>query len=269
MKTKIQSLKKVSFFTILLIFFIFNSRAYSQIIYTDIVDATPSVTYPLDLNNDTINDFMIQMGGSAGNIGVMCKPLNNNAYSGELVSGVYLPWALSPGYSICDTLVTWYDSSKIGTMAFWTTTGNWIGQNDKYLALKLIVGTNTYYGWARLDVVATSSSFTVKDYAYNSIPNACLQSGQTTLGININRSQKSFSVFPNPCISTTTIHTNDNLIGTALKICNVYGQTVKQVNNILEQSIVLSRENLPSGLYFIQLIKENKIIAADKLVIAE
>lgn len=95
------------------ILFVINSRLYSQIIYTDILDATPNATYALDLNNDTIVDFLIQFDSSNK---VICIPQNNNAYLGNYVGGVHLPWALSASNSICDTLTTWYDSKNPGTI---------------------------------------------------------------------------------------------------------------------------------------------------------
>jgi hypothetical protein len=266
MKTKIIFLKKVASFCCLLILFFFNSRLYSQIIYTDIPDATPNATYPLDLNNDAIIDFLIQFDFGDK---VMCKPQNNNAYSGNFFGGVHLPWALSTSNSICDTLATWYDANNPGTMAWGTSIGNWVGETNKYLALKLIVGTNTYYGWVRLDLLATSTSFTIKDYAYQSTPNACIQSGQTILGIHENSSIIIFSIFPNPFISSTTIQTIGNLKNATLTIYNSYGQTLKQVTTISGQTVSLSRDNLPSGLYFIRLTEENKIIAVEKILITD
>jgi hypothetical protein len=251
----------------LMILFIFNIRLYAQIIYTDIIpDATPNATYPLDLNNDTIVDFLIQfdLGDK-----VMCKPQNNNAYSGNFVGGLHLPWALSAFNSICDSLATWYDANNPGTMAWGTSIGYWVGETNKYLALKLIVGSNTYYGWARLDFLFISGSFTIKDYAYESTPNACIQSGQTVLGINENTSKNIFSIFPNPIISSTTIQTIVNLKNATLTIYNSYGQTLKQVKNISGQTVSLSRDNLPSGLYFIWLTEENKIITVEKLIITD
>jgi hypothetical protein len=250
-----------------MILFIFNSRLYAQIIYTDIIpDATPNATYPIDLNNDTIVDFIIQFDMADK---IMCKPQNNNAYSGEFVGGLHLPWALSSSHNICDTLLTWYDSNNPGTMAWGTSTGNWLGATNKYLALKLIVGSNTYYGWARLDFLFISGSFTIKDYAYESTPNACIQSGQTALGINENTNKHIFSIFPNPTISSTTIQTFFNLKNATLTIYNSYGQTLKQVKNISGQTVSLSRDNLPGGLYFLRLTEENKIIAVEKLTITD
>ena len=131
------------------------------------------------------------------------------------------------------------------------------------------MGTNTYYGWVRLDLQATSTSFTVKDYAYQSSPDVCIQSGQTLSGLNENSNHSIFSIFPNPFISLTTIVTNANLKNASLTLHNSYGQTLKQVKNISGQSISLSRDNLPSGMYFICLSGENKIIAVKKLVITD
>ncbi|MEY4905053.1 MAG: hypothetical protein RLZZ292_2868 [Bacteroidota bacterium] len=273
MKTKIIVLKKVATLCCLLVLFISNSRLYAQIIYTDIPDATPNATYPLDLNNDTIVDFMIQFGSSAGlGIGVICTPLNNNAYSGDFVGGLHLPWALSSSNPICASLATWYDANNPGTMGLGASTGYWAGATNKYLALKLMVGSNTYYGWARLDLLAMSGSFTIKDYAYESTPNTCIQAGRTVLGINENTSKPIFSIFPNPFISSTTIQTIDNLDNATLTICNSFGQMVKQVTPITigaGQTVSLSRGDLPSGLYFIRLTEENKIIAMEKLIISD
>ena len=256
----------MAFFCCLLILSVFNSRLYSQIIYTDIPDTTPNATYPLDLNNDTVVDFLIQFDFGDK---VMCKPQNNNAYSGSFDGGEYLPWALSASNTICDTLATWYESNNPGLMAWGTNIGHWVGETNKYLALKLIVGTNTYFGWARLDLLATSTSFTIKDYAYESSPNACIHSGQTILGINENSNKNIFSVFPNPFISSTTIQTIGNLKNATLTIYNSYGQILKHVKNISGQAISLSRDNLPNGLYFYRLTEENQIIAVEKLIITD
>lgn len=265
MKKHIIYLKKTSFLFCMLMLLFFNNRLYSQIIYTDIPDATPNATYPLDLNNDSIVDFLIQFDLVDK---VMCKPQNNNAYSGNFVGGEHLPWALAASYNICDTFATWYDANNPGTMAWGTNTGYWVGETNKYLALKLIVGANKYYGWARLDLLGSSTSFTIKDYAYESTPNACIQSGKNSGGINGN-SNKNISVFPNPFSSSATIKSIDNFKNTTLSIYNSFGQTLKQIKNISGQTVSLFRDNLPSGIYFIRLTAENKNIGVEKLIIKD
>ncbi len=269
MKTKNIFHKRVPTLSVILILFFVNSKLYSQIIYTDIPDATPNATYSLDLNNDTVVDFTIYFGGSAGTFGVMCNPQNNNAYSGNFVNGTYLPWALSTSNTICASLATWYDFNNPGTMALGTSIGYWVGASDKFLALKLIVGTNIYYGWARFDILANSGSFTIKDYAYESTPNGCIQTGQNNLGGNEISKNSHYTIFPNPFNTDTTIQTIDNFKNATLLIYNSHGQEVKQVNNLEGQSVSLLRDNLPNGLYYIKLTEKNKVIAAEKIIIKD
>lgn len=269
MKIKNTFPEKVVLIGLLMQLLFFNNCIYSQIIYTDIPDATPNATYPLDLNNDTIVDFLIQFGGSADSVGIICYPQNNNAYSGDFVNGSYLPWALSSSNTICDSLATWYDYTNPGTMGLGASLGFWPGVTNKYLALKLIVGTNTYFGWARFDFMTTSTSFTIKDYAYESTPNACIQSGQTTLGNVENSNMETFSISPNPFTSSTTIYTMGNLNNAIITLYNSFGQALNQVPTFSGQTVFLSRENLSNGLYFISLTEENKIIAVEKLIITD
>jgi hypothetical protein len=269
MKTKNIFHKRAATLSILLILFFANNRLYSQIIYTDIPDATPNATYSLDLNNDTVIDFILQYGGGASTIGVMCYPQNNNAYSGNFVNGTYLPWSLSTSNSICASLATWYDFNNPGTLALGTNIGHWVGASDKYLALKLIVGTNTYYGWARIDILSNSASFTIKDYAYESTPNVCIQSGQNNLNSTEFSNKNLYSIFPNPFEASTTIQTNSNLKNATLNIYNSYGQIVRHVNNLSGHTICLSRGTLSSGLYFIQLTEGNKVIVLEKILITD
>ena len=269
MKTKNVLHKRITTLSFLLILLFANSKLYSQIIYTDIPDVTPNATYSLDLNNDTVVDFIIYFGGSASTIGIMCNPQNNNAYSGNFVNGTYLPWALSTSNSICAPLATWYDFTTPGTLALGTNIGHWVGASDKYLALKLIVGTNTFYGWVRIDILSNSASFTIKDYAYESTPNACILSGQNNLDTIEYSNEKLFSIFPNPFITTATIQTNNNLKNATLNMYNAYGQIVKSVNYLSGHTIYLSRDGLTSGVYFIKLIEENIVIAAEKIIITD
>ena len=55
--------------------------------------------------------------------------------------------------------------------------GNW-GVIVNFLGLKFFSGSGVYYGWVRLDV--WTSSFTVKDYAYDSTPGHKILAGATS-----------------------------------------------------------------------------------------
>lgn len=253
----------------LLIMLVYNTNLIAQINYTAIPDATPNATFPLDLNNDSIVDFMLHFGGSGGAIGAYCAPLNNNAYLGNSVNGVQLPWALNTSTLICDTLATWYDENYPGTMGLGTSTGYWPGQTDKYLALKLVVGTNTYYGWVRLDVYTTSSSFTVKDYAYESTPNTCILTGQIPLGIAEHEAGNYLTIAPNPFHDVTSIQASGDFSGGILSIYDVFGhsQLVQPVN--AGEKITLSRHQLPSGLYFIRLTAGSLLLDEKRVIISD
>lgn len=258
-------LKKSLFYC--LFYFIASSKQISaQVIYTDIPDATPNATYPLDLNNDSIDDFIIQMGATDK---IVCFPQNDNAYAGEFIGANYFPWALTSNTNICDTLTSWYGSNNPGFLAFSSSIGNWIGQTDKYLALKLNVGTNTYYGWVRLDVVATASSFTVKDYAFESTPNACILTGQIPLDLAENSTENYLSIAPNPFHDATTIQTSGNFSTGTLTFYDVFSNVLFNQTINSSETFTFSREHLPSGIYYVSLTAENKVIGIEKLVLID
>ena len=114
-----------------------------------------------------------------------------------------------------------------------------------------ILIANPYY---RYDI------FIVK-YGSNESPNG-------TAEINV-RSLNDIAIFPNPFSSTTTLKTTNNFRNATLTVYNSYGQAVKQIKNISGKTVTLHRDNLPSGLYFLQLTENNKVIATSKLIIAD
>ena len=94
--------------------------------------------------------------------------------------------------------------------------------------------------------------------------------GGNTTGIDSgNEKENEMNIYPNPFSSQTTLQTNRNLINATMTVYNFFGQMVKQIKNISGQKVILHRDDLPSGLYFIRLAQDNKIIAADKLVITD
>ena len=86
-------------------------------------------------------------------------------------------------------------------------------------------------------------------------------------GIPKNTAEVTFDVFPNPFSSTTTLHIDSPLQNAVLTIYNCFGQLVKQMNGISGQTVLISRDDLASALYYFELTQDNKLIKADKLVI--
>jgi hypothetical protein len=167
---------------------LFAVAANAQIVYTDVnpdstVRSFPrgSVNYNLDLNNDGLYDFKI----TSSNIPIGCRlgTILFNLYvnitrldSNVVATDSYGNYALKMGLNQdINSNLKWSQltlnlESKIGCSR--RLDGYWTNISDGYLGLKLTIGNKTYYGWARVSVSvgSLSCSFTIKDYAYNSIP---------------------------------------------------------------------------------------------------
>jgi len=91
-----------------------------------------------------------------------------------------------------------------------------------------------------------------------------------TTGLNdISDLKFDLKVYPNPFSNSTTLQSNNPLKNATFILYNSFGQTVKQIKNLSGQTIILYRDNLPSGIYFFHLIEGSEIIATDKLVIMD
>jgi predicted GH43/DUF377 family glycosyl hydrolase len=77
------------------------------------------------------------------------------------------------------------------------------------------------------------------------------------------------AIFPNPFSTETILQTDNPLHNTTFTIYNIYGQAVKQINNISGQTFNFNRENLISGIYLIELTQDNKTITTTKLIITD
>jgi N-acetylneuraminic acid mutarotase len=75
--------------------------------------------------------------------------------------------------------------------------------------------------------------------------------------------------FPNPFSSETILHLKIPCNDAILTIHNSTGDVVKQIEHLSDQIIVIRRENLPTGIYFVSLKQVDKIISTDKLVITD
>jgi len=77
-----------------------------------------------------------------------------------------------------------------------------------------------------------------------------------------------FDIYPNPFSGEATFHTSAALRNARLMIYNSQ-QLVKQIDGISDQTFTFNRENLSSGLYWIKLVQENRVIAIRKLIITD
>ncbi|MCH4551054.1 hypothetical protein [Aestuariibaculum lutulentum] len=163
----------------------------SVIIYKDIEPDFSSVKaddfYNLDINNDGFVDFSFtSIRDSWCFLAEPFERLKNNAFVS--VSGPFESYIIPLGQGKVISKVlefpTFFDSygGYVG-MNFCDTFStyckySWENTEDKYVGLQFSVNSKIYFGWARFDV-KNSNEWTIKDYAYNSKPNAPILAGQT------------------------------------------------------------------------------------------
>ncbi len=206
---KLQLLKKLSTFIVTAI--MFSVSANAQIVYMDINPDTSiirtrlnqrgiySIEQSRDFNNDGIADLKFTLitsiitggfppqnsGYTAGTI--RATPLNGSAI---LLGGSGYPAKMNLN-TIISANANW--STVTNQLLFekklangnTTNLGNWSTTTDGFLGLKVIVGGQTHYCWIQLNAAAFTSGanaaiLTIKDYAYNSVPNQPILAGETS-----------------------------------------------------------------------------------------
>ena len=124
--------------------------------------------------------------------------------------------------------------------------GTWLGASNLYLGVRFMAGTNTHYGWVRMDYSADGVTLTVKDYAYNMVANGPILAGAMGLGIEVNSDELALVNFANNRLDVNVIDgTNGNLT-----VINMEGKVVYNGSlNNYTQSIDLS--SMSAGLYVV------------------
>lgn len=82
-------------------------------------------------------------------------------------------------------------------------------------------------------------------------------------------SKENILIYPNPFSTQTTLQSDFTFNNATLTMYNIQGQSVKQIKNIFGKTTILSRDNLPSGLYFLHIIEDNKTFSIAKLLITD
>lgn len=250
-----------------------GSSANAAIQYTDV---NPDSTftnhgdyYDLDLNNDNVPDFRINLvniqttttSGFYYDVkGASINPEYGNAVSASLGSYATYAYALNPNDTIGPKGNFTSTSSIVlggvvkynyGGASYTSSLGNFLGQSNKYLSLRIKVGSNTYYGWARVAVAADGTSFTIKDYAYEDSPNTEILAGALTTGIKKVNLAKLIQL--NVFNKELKIYSQEvNLQGEEYRLIDMSGKVVQSsILSSNEEKINLS--TLSAGMYVVDL----------------
>ncbi len=149
-----------------------------------------------------------------------------------------------------------------------------ITQNGNILSSNVSVG-NQWYNSAGKIVGATNASYTItsSDSFYCLVTlDACSSERSNVIyalysGLNAQSNGYELRIYPNPFQSQTTLETSIEMKDARVMLSNCYGQIVKEIQGINGHTFTLNRSDLPIGLYFIQLVQAEKIIATKKLMI--
>jgi len=119
-----------------------------------------------------------------------------------------------------------------------------------------------------VETIATTDGF--GNYILPPMSVIILEYTNTTTSINqVNSANETVFLSPNPFSRETTLRTTTQLRNATVSVDNVFGQTVAQIKNISGQTVTLQRNALPTGLYFVRLTEDNKLIATKKIIIAD
>lgn len=251
----------------------------SQIVYTnvnpDVVIDTASGQYDLDFNNDAVIDVSMdvmaiinqtgsqsgisftfngsvavvnpgagngiqQLPGSGSASTMVVTPLNN----GDLIDAAQVFGGSVSGSA--------FGVVGVATIPAFSATqpiaqGVWLGVSDKFLGVKFMIGANTHYGWARLDVSAGADTIRVKDYAYNQNTDLPILAGMM---VGLDDVAVDNKVTIKTTLNNATINVTPDLIGGRIVMFSMTGQEVKAVK-IEDVNTEIQFEGVDTGIYTI------------------
>lgn len=268
--------------------FLQQKNTVAEVIYTDvepdILIHNPGQMFILDINDDGIADFNFLFSTTHfayftyfGGINfyqlnaILALPQNDNAIAAFTGSGgayVY-PYAIEEGISIGPLTGNFSDQS-IQTMAYQFyaiiqsyfyypiyLAGDWVfGETKKYVGLQLHANDSTYYGWLRLDVATNNRSFTVRDYAFETVAETAIS---TFIPVAINQITPTLNcdIYAND--NTVHINLNSNHYHNAFAtIYDLSGRQILATELTIGNNSVLVN-NVPAGMYIVNVICEDQI----------
>ncbi len=293
MKKQLQ--KKLSAFIIpIAIGIMFSASANAQIIYTDVIpDATYNVindTCYLDLDNNGQADFQLYRSEVPQYCPQCILPLPEQRINIDRVGtneiAYVIPWGSSQwpqSLSLGQIIDAYSDMSETNHLIRRYRSGGacpggggaacvpdppitWALAPQAYLGLRFDIAGATHYGWARLNV-PSATSFTLMDYAYNSIANQPILAGQTTAtGIIENSFASSINLFPNPTDNHFSIDLGSSNKKTEVTISDITGKIIYTTTANETSKIDVNTGEFAEGIYIVQIQAEESI-ATKKFIV--
>jgi hypothetical protein len=164
--------------------------------------------------------------------------------------------------SNCNVTGSWFSTDGQSHI---TVNGGCFFQNPAGCTENTMVNVNTGQPYCNPFIPAGfPQNLSPSTVTFNGVNSNC-----TTSIEDVNNGELHLTIYPNPFASETEIRTGDNSVYSTLTVYNAIGQQVRQMTNVAGPLINFYRDNLPAGVYFILLAKENKTFAVGKLVVTD
>lgn len=89
------------------------------------------------------------------------------------------------------------------------------------------------------------------------------------VGINEQIDNNSISIYPNPFSEQAVLTSSKTLNNASIRIHNVLGQCVKSIEQVNGNEVIIEKEELEEGVYFVQVFEKNSVLKTIKILIAE
>jgi hypothetical protein len=185
------------------------SPAEARIVYTAAnLSFSHNGSVELDLNNDGIPDFKlfdfysqpirVPLGYRENDLEIIARTYGNQVCEVQSNGQKYvaaLPARVQVGsgcklFSALGSQVLAFSAGSYSTAA---VKGPWSVRPNAYLGVKFLIHGIAHYGWVRISVAGNIENVTVVGYAYETVPNKSISTGQVSGPIEVGESSWSSS----------------------------------------------------------------------------
>lgn len=86
-------------------------------------------------------------------------------------------------------------------------------------------------------------------------------------GLLAQQTSNEIAIYPNPFSSETILYSNPKFKQASLQLHNAQGQLVKHIQNINGHQFAFQRESLSNGIYYLQIIQDQKLLFSKKIIL--
>jgi len=243
--------------------------ASGQIVYTDITDQVLNVgdMYDVDMTAAGTIFTINNPSGLGGGNAALAFPSSGGAFVGFTSAGFQYPLLLSFG-QVIDGAAGYTAAGVRGDLNYYGcaySNSQWCGDvTDGYLGVSFQFSGNTHYGWIRLDTdVNGDNIMTVKDFAYESTPDAQIMAGDNALSIDEFELRRITHFYD---AETKILSLDSQAPLNEMRVFNILGQEALKVG-LSDTHSEINMSGLQAGIYIAKITGYNNATKTIKLVI--